>query len=81
LDFLVLIFTQLLLVFGPASYGIALIRGKSLTRSHWKMNHEAMDEQIKDYRLMLALPQYGGVCNSIFARGLADLACNKVCSA
>jgi hypothetical protein len=27
-------FTQLLLVFGPASYGIALIRGKSLTRSH-----------------------------------------------
>jgi hypothetical protein len=45
------------------------------------MNHEAMDEQIKDYRLMLALPQYGGVCNSIFARGLADLACNKVCSA
>ena len=33
-----------------------------------------MNDQLKDYRLMLALPQYGGVCNSIFAQGLADLA-------
>ena len=33
-----------------------------------------MDDQLKDCRLTLALPRYGGVCNSIFAQGLADLA-------